>query len=311
MPNASGPPAATAAAVEPAVPAGITVHALRGELGARLARAGIEQPAAEARDLIAAILDEPRFWPSLHRDAVLETQQIAAARLAARRRAAGAPFAYAVGRTAFRHLTLTVDERVLIPRQETERLVEVVLEWTAADARRAGGVTIDVGTGSGAVALALASEGPFDRVIATDISSGATDVARANAIRLANVLRAPVEIRCGDLLAPVRGMQARVVVSNPPYVAFDEARLLPSAVRDWEPPIALFAGAGGLAVTAALVAGAAVVLEPGGLLAIEVDSQRASASADLLRADGRYDEARVHPDLTGRDRIITATRKDG
>lgn len=289
----------------------IAVGALVDELSAGLARAGVPDAGREARDLVAAVRDASRFWPALHREALLEPEQVHAARQAAGRRAAGAPFAYAVGRAAFRHLTLQVDERVLIPRQETEVLVDVVLAWIAADARRTGGTAIDVGTGSGALALALATEGRFERVIATDISSGAARVARANAAVLGAALRAPVEVRCGDLLAPVRDVRARVVVSNPPYIAFDEAPLLPRAVRDWEPPIALFAADGGLGVTAALVAGAAAVLEPGGLLAIEVDSQRASASAALVEADGRYVGTRVSPDLTGRDRIITATRKDG
>src|SRR5581483_7272493 len=99
----------------------------------------------------------------------------------------GAPFAYAVGRAAFRHLTLDVDPRVLIPRQETEVLVEAVLEWVgSAD----GGVAVDIGTGSGAIALALASEGPFARVIATDVSREALAVARGNVERLAPALRA-------------------------------------------------------------------------------------------------------------------------
>jgi release factor glutamine methyltransferase len=302
---AAGPPADRTVSRE------IAVHTLRGEVGALLARAGVDDADVEARDLIAAVVGEARFWPSLHRDAMLRAEQALAARRAARARAAGAPFAYAVGRAAFRHLTLMVDDRVLIPRQETELLIDAVNGWVAEDPRRSGGIAIDVGTGSGALALALANEGRFERVIATDISSGAVAVARTNVARLASVLRAPVEVRAGALLAPVHGLQARVIVSNPPYISYSEAPALPRQVRDWEPPIALFAGNGGLAVTSALILGAAEVLEPGGLLAIEVDSQRALATADLLRADGRYDEVRIRPDLTGRDRILMTTRKDG
>lgn len=290
---------------------GTTVRALRLALGEALAAAGIADADAEARDILAAVAGEPRFWPSLNPGVPLDARVAQRARGAAAQRARGAPFAYAVGLAAFRHLTLEVDHRVLIPRQETEVLVDVVLEWVRSDARRAGGLAVDVGTGSGAIALALANEGAFDRVIATDISAGAARVARANVERLAGVLHAPVEVREGSLLSPVRGERARVVVSNPPYIAYREIVELPSSVRDWEPPTALYAADGGMAVIAALAREAADVLEPGGLVAMEIDCRRGAACADLLRAQGCYHDVRVRPDLTGRDRVLTATRQDG
>lgn len=288
---------------------GELVRDVRRTIAQVLAAKRVDQPDAEARDLIAAVADKPRLWPSSHPDALLEEAVVMAACEAAVRRASGAPFAYAVGRAAFRHLTLHVDDRVLIPRQETEVLVDVVLEWSAA--RGAGGLAIDVGTGSGAIALALASEGGFDRVIATDVSAGALEVARGNAERLADTLRAPVEFRQGALLAPVRGEMARAVVSNPPYISYHEMRELPSSVRDWEPPTALYAADEGMAMIAALARGAGSVLEPGGLLAMEIDCRRGAACAELLRAQGCYHDVRVRPDLTGRDRVLTATRQDG
>lgn len=287
---------------------GMSVADLRYSLGMML-RGRLDEHDAEARDLIAAVAGQPRLWPSAHPKAWLDEDVVTRVCQAAIERLRGAPFAYAVGRAAFRHLTLHVDHRVLIPRQETEVLVDAVLEWSAA--RGAGGLAIDVGTGSGAIALALANEGAFDRVIATDVSTGAVQVARANAERLAGALRAPVEFRQGALLGPVRGETARVVVSNPPYIAYGEMQDLPRGVRDWEPPIALYAGDGGMAVTAALARGAADVLEPGGLLAIEIDCRRGAACAELLRAQGCYHDVRVRPDLTGRDRVLTATRQDG
>jgi release factor glutamine methyltransferase len=226
------------------------------------------------------------------------------------RRAAGAPFAYAVGRAAFRHLTLDVDERVLIPRQETEVLVDEVL---ARLADRPGGVCVDVGTGSGCIALALACEGRFDRVIATDVSLDALDVARANAAHVGRALCAPVEFRHGALLAPVRASEpplaARCVVSNPPYIAYGEAGALPSSVRDWEPPLALYAPNEGMAIIAALVRDAAALLEPGGLLALEVDARRAALAAELAATDGRYAEVAVRLDLAGRERFVLAVRR--
>lgn len=281
-----------------------TVNAVVRELAALLGTAGVADAAREARDIVAAVLDMPRFWPSLNGAETLREEDLSRARVAAARRAAGAPFAYAVGRAAFRHLTLDVDERVLIPRQETETLVDAVLECGAG----AGGVAVDVGTGSGAIALALAMEGSFDLVIGTDVSLGALAVARANAARLAPVMKAPLEFRAGSLLAPVRDVRARVLVSNPPYIAHDEAAALPGSVRDWEPVVALFTGAGGMAATAEIIRGAPAVLESGGLLAIEVDSRRAALAAEIAMADGRYNDVTVRLDLTGRERILLARR---
>jgi release factor glutamine methyltransferase len=276
------------------------------EVVAVLEGAGVAEARREGRDIVAAVVDMPRFWPALHRDEIMGEEVAVAARRAASKRASGAPFAYAVGRAAFRHLTLDVDERVLIPRQETELLVERVLEWATREG--GGGVAVDVGTGSGAIALALATEGCFDRVIATDISMGALQVARANVEHLAGALRAPVELRSGSLLAPVRDVRARVLVSNPPYIAHSEAAALPLSVRDWEPPIALFSGEEGMAATAALVRGAPAVLEPGGLLALELDSRRAALAAEIALADGRYRDVSVRLDFAGRERILLARR---
>ena len=226
-------------------------------------------------------------------------------RAAAARRAQGAPFAYAVGRAAFRHLTLAVDERVLIPRAETEELVQRVLE---AMSDETGGTAVDLGTGSGAIALALAQEGRFDRVIATDISDGALAVARANAARCAPSLRCAVEFRAGEWLAPLAGVRARAVVSNPPYIASGEAADLPASVRDWEPPVALFAEDSGMRDIACIIHRAHTVLDAGGLLALEVDSRRASLAAELALADGHYRDVAVRLDLAGRERFLLARR---
>jgi len=135
------------------------------------------------------------------------------------------------------------------------------------------------------------------------------EMARRNAARLEPVLACPVEFRAGSLFAPVRDLRVAVVVSNPPYIACGEAPELPPAVRDWEPPIALFSGGDGMGATAAIIRGAAELLEPGGFLAIEVDSRRAALGAELAMADGRYGEVSVRLDLAGRERILLATRK--
>jgi release factor glutamine methyltransferase len=281
-----------------------TVAALVRELASMLAAASIADAGREARDIVAAVHEEPRFWAALHEHELVAAERAEAARRAAKLRCAGAPFAYAVGVAAFRHLTLRVDERVLIPRQETEQLVDEVL------ARETTGLAIDIGTGSGAIALALASEGKFDRVIGTDVSRGAVTVAADNAMRLAAVLRAPVEFRQGALFAPVAGIKARVLVSNPPYIAHDEAAALPGSVRDWEPPVALFGAANGMAIISGIIRKAPDVLQSGGLLALELDSRRASLAAELALADGRYRDVSVRLDLAGRERFLIARRKD-
>lgn len=277
---------------------------LAGELSSMLGAAGIVDAAAEARDLIAAVAGESRFWPRVNADAAISDRLADRARAVARRRAQGMPFAYAVGRAAFRHLALRVDERVLIPRQETEELVDIVLR----ERRVPGGVVADVGTGSGAIAIALAAEGAFDRVIATDVARDAIDLARENAAALDTAGATSVEFRVGDLLAPLAGERLDILVSNPPYIAFDEAVELPPLVRDWEPVHALLSPGHGLDHTRRLVAGAPALLCIGGLLALEVDSRRALQVAELVAASGAFTGIQVYRDLSGRDRFVTATR---
>ena len=284
-----------------------TLGALSNEMARVLASAFGHEAEREARELLAALHDMPRHWPLLERSTVMNGDAWTRALNAASRRASGAPLQYAAGRAAFRHLTLDVDERVLIPRPETEQLVEIVLELTADFA---GGVVADVGTGSGAIALALASEGVFEQVIATDVSLDALKVARANVRRCANILRAPVALRHGSLLGPVTERGLRAVVSNPPYIAYDEASALPVDVRNWEPAVALFSGADGMAVTARLVREAAAALAAGGLLALEVDARRAGMAAELVASSGAYDDVRVLLDLTGRERFVVARRRE-
>ena len=266
---------------------------------------GLEDSMREARDIVAALLGVPRHWPLLHENKWVEADAWRRACAAADKRATGAPLAYAVGRANFRHLTLEVDERVLIPRPETELLVDLVLQRCAP-----GGVAVDVGTGSGAIAIALAMEGKFDRVIATDISLDALDVARKNSERYS----INIELVHGSLLATsdVRRptSDVRVVVSNPPYISYDEIAALPASVRDWEPMIALLSGGGGLAITARLVRKAAARLEPGGLLALEVDARRVSLITELVSSEVRYEDVTVLLDLAGRERFVLATRRE-
>jgi release factor glutamine methyltransferase len=262
---------------------------------------------SEARELLALIHDKPRHWPLVAGDQPVSADESSAAMLAAKRRASGAPIQYAAGRAAFRHLTLDVDERVLIPRPETEQLVEIVLGLTNSER---GGIAVDVGTGSGAIALSLASEGRFDHVIGTDVSLDALAVARANAERYADRGCARFELRHGSLLGPVHEGGLRAVVSNPPYISFGEAAALPASVRDWEPSVALFSASEGMATTEQLVREAAGALVARGVLALEVDMRRATLVADFIRTLDAYDDVQVLPDLTGRDRFVVARKRE-
>lgn len=287
------------------VPAVPTFGAMVREIAMDFARAGIPQPGTEARDLVAAVMDKPRFWPALHAQGQPNAGEFHAIREAATRRARGAPFQYAVRRAAFRFLTLNVDERVLIPRPETEQLVELVL---ASSQGKAGGVAVDIGTGSGAIALALAAEGRFSRVVATDVSSDALCVARENHRLVMPSLRANVEWRTGTGLSPLGELAVDVLVSNPPYIAYEELGNLPANVRNWEPSQALCCAGDGLAVTRDIVAAAPHTLRPGGLLALEVDCRRAAVVAAMVEQGGKFEQVAVRRDLTGRDRFVLATR---
>src|SRR5437016_6523264 len=221
-------------------------------------------------------------------------------------RAGGVPFAYAVGSTDFRTLQLSIDRRALIPRPETEGLVDLVLH--AAGTRDAGcgmrGVAADIGTGCGCIALSLATEGDFERVIAVERSPEAAALARENiALRCPPV---PVELREGDLLAPLAGVRCRAIVANPPYLTEAEYRELDPAVRRFEPREALVSGPDGLDATRALLAGGAALLAPGGLLALEIDERRAERVRALARDSG-WPCVSIHEDLFGRPRFLLAS----
>lgn len=281
-----------------------TIGDLLAGCTAMLESVGVGEPQREARDIVAAVLDVPRFWAAANSVADATPDVARSVIRAAMRRAAGAPLAYAVGRASFRHLTLEVNEHVLIPRVETEILVERVLERCTPATRRIA----DIGTGSGAIALSLAFEREFDLVIATDISLDSMAVAAANASALANLLKCAVEFRHGSLLAPLAGEELDAVVCNPPYISFAEIEELPADVRDWEPSVALLCPEDGLSVTRELIRHAPSVLKQRGFLALEVDTRRAGTVAEMVAVDGRYSGVEVLLDLTGRERFVFATR---
>jgi release factor glutamine methyltransferase len=184
-------------------------------------------------------------------------------------------------------------------------LVELVLGLAGQ-----GGTAVDVGTGSGAIALALAAEGRFDKVIATDMSVDALEVARSNLGAIPPQKRTLIDFRLGNLLEPVAGELARAIVSNPPYISPAEKGDLPAGVRDWEPALALFSAEDGMAAIRGIVREAAALLEPGGLLAVEIDSRRAGHARECAETDSRFRDVEIRTDLTGRERFLVARRKE-
>jgi release factor glutamine methyltransferase len=228
------------------------------------------------------------------------------------RRLAREPVAYIVGHRAFRTIDLEVTPEVLIPRPETETLVDVALEALrempiAGPDPEDEPLAIDVGTGSGCIALALAAEDPFVRVVATDVEPGALAVARGNAARLGLARR--VEFVLSDLFADVGERPFDLVVSNPPYVPADEYVALEPNVREYEPRRALYGGVDGLDVYRRLMPGAALLLRPGGTLAVEVGAGQADAVAGIMDAAGAFETPATRADLAGVPRVVHARRQ--
>jgi release factor glutamine methyltransferase len=262
-----------------------------------IAAAGSDTPRLDAEVLLAAALGVDRT--ALFIDPLREVTgpAVRAFQDAVRRRSAGRePVAYITGRRGFRHIELAVDARVLVPRPETELLVEVGVELLARGAR-----VVDVGTGSGAVALALKDERPDLDVAGTDVSADALAVARGNAARLG--LAGDVAFVEGDLLAGVGEVEA--VLSNPPYVADGERAALAPEILRHEPAGALFASADGLDVIRRLVP--AAVAAGARLVAIEVGEGQAAAVGALMVQAG-FADVRARRDLAGIERVVVGSR---
>jgi release factor glutamine methyltransferase len=259
---------------------------------ARLAENGVPSPRVDSEFLVAHVLGVSRtgIYAKGRVVSPAEAEQLAA--LVARR-AEREPLAYVLGEWGFRRLSLQVDRRVLVPRPETEVVVERCLELIADLEAPA---VLDVGTGSGAIALSIADEHPGARVCAVDSSSDALAVARDNVLRLG--LERRVELAESDLLAGVAG-SFDLVVSNPPYVSPRERSGLEPEVRDFEPSVAVM----GFEVAHRIAAEALPVLQPGGWVVLECGDGQAASLTAKLRALG-YDRVRVSPDLAGVDRVV-------
>lgn len=265
---------------------------------------GVESPRLDAEHLLAHVVGVNRLQLYLDFERPLIPSELDGFRPLLKRRAAREPLQYIIGRHPFRELDLEVVPGVLIPRPETELLVEEVLKWSGTSAAEAPTV-LDLGTGTGAIALSLAKEGDFAKVVATDVSEAALTLAERN--RGTAVLAERVELRRGSMFEPLLpGERFGVVVSNPPYVPEVDAASLQPEVRDWEPAEALFGGADGMDFIRRLVAEVRPHMEVGGLLALEVGAGQAPLVAKLLRHRDEFENVAVIRDYSGRERFVFA-----
>jgi release factor glutamine methyltransferase len=278
---------------------GLSRRAVLAEGIAALAAAGLDGAGREALWLWAELSGEAPGTAMLEPHGLVSPECVEAYAAAVRRRAAGEPLAHVTGVVGFRHLTLRSDRRALIPRPETEGLVELVLT------RVSRGRVADVGTGTGCIALSLATEGGYDAVIGTDLSPEALRLAAENR----RAVGARVSLMQGNLCHALRPDSLDALVSNPPYLTAAEYAGLERSVRDWEPELALAAGGDGMDAIARLLDTGIAVVRPGGWLALEIDCARAALCARRAGAAGWTDVA-IHADLFGRERYLLARRSD-
>ena len=276
-----------------------------------LERKGDEHPRLSAEWLLCSVTGLSRVELYVNFDRPLEARELEEMHAAIERRAAGEPLQYVTGEMPFRHIVLKCERGVLIPRPETEILVDAALEGVDAAGEKDVCV-LEVGTGTGCVALSIASERPGTHVVATDLSERAVLLAKRN--REALSLEEAVDIVECDLASgvdPELMGTFSVLVSNPPYIP---TRVLveevPAEVRDFEPELALDGGMDGLDVFRRLLALAPTALAPGGMLAVELFEGALDAAAELTRAQAGWASVEVREDLTRRPRVLVAVREE-
>jgi release factor glutamine methyltransferase len=277
----------------------VTRRELLADASRLLRGAGIAEPRREAGRIWSWLDRVPAVLVPSDDAAPVTPERTAGFLSAVRRRAAGEPLAHVTGWAGFRHLTLRSDARALIPRPETEGLVDLLL------ARVRTGHVADVGTGTGCIALSLALEGVFNRVIGIDLSPDALALARENRREAG----AQVALVRGDLTGCLEDRSLDALVSNPPYLTTEEYGALDRSVREWEPALALRGGSDGLEAIGRLLVEGRRVLRPRAWLALEVDQSRAGQCAARAGASG-YTDVAIHTDLFGRERYLLARRSD-
>lgn len=281
------------------------VQNILNEAARNFAEAGIPSPRLDAEILLAFCLGCDRIDFIKNPAAPVDEKTLASFQELVARRLAWEPVAYITGRKEFWSIVLEVNSTVLIPRPDTEVLVEEALA-----VYKQMGLTeikiLDIGTGSGAIALALAGEIPAARLTATDISAAALATARRNARNLN--LERQIKFLQGDLFEPVDDI-FDIIVGNPPYIADEEYNKLPTGVKDYEPAAALLAGAGGLDFYRKIITGAPGHLKNNGWILLEIGSNQGTQIGNIFESSGQYSNISIRNDYAGLPRVIKARRK--
>ena len=267
----------------------------------------VSEPRASAEVLLAHVLAEDRLYLYLNYDRPMDSTELSAFRACIKRRVAGEPSQYITGIQEFWSLPMRVNPTVLIPRPETEVLVQAALEFIGSAQAK---ITImDLGTGSGAIAIALARELPTARIVATDVSMATLQLARENA-RL-NQVDGQISFVQADMLAATSGgsQKFNLVVTNPPYVSHDDFSALPREIRDYEPRHALYGGVDGLTAIKHIIREAPTVLRQAGGLLMEMGAGQAESVSTLVRDSQYYQSHHIIKDYSGIDRVLVAIKK--
>jgi release factor glutamine methyltransferase len=269
---------------------------------------GVAEPRTSAEILLAHVLGQDRLSLYLNHNLPMEPRELSAFRQSIKRRLTGEPNQYITGTQEFWSLPLRVSPDVLIPRPETEILVQAVLDFVRHGESSLDTI-IDLGTGSGAVAIALARELPTATVVAVDLSLAALELARENAYR--HQVEKRIHFVCGDMLAGMNSSAQKVslVVSNPPYVAQMELQQLPREIRDFEPRTALDGGPDGLAAIRRIIREAAPILPPGGGLFLEIGAGQTEPVSAIVLESQEYQSFHTLKDYSNIDRVLVATKK--
>lgn len=268
---------------------------------------GISNPRLDAEVLLGHLLEKSRLQLYLHFEMPVFQEHLTLFRELIKKRIAHTPVSYLTNHKEFMSLDFYVDERVLIPRPETEQLVETILATETRDSQR----LLELGTGSGVIATSLAVQQSEWQIVATDISENALAVARMNAET--HACAAQIEFLPGDLFEPVEAInmngntQFDWIVCNPPYIKNTERDTLSPDVRDYEPEVALFAGDDGLDVIRRLVAEAPKYLAPDGKLILEIGATQADAVRTLFNAESAYTTYELFKDYAEKERIVLAS----
>lgn len=268
---------------------------------------GSASPRLDAEVLLSHFIKTDRINLYAHPEKTLTEEELCQFNSLIARRRAGEPVAYIVGRKEFWSLPFFVSREVLIPRPETEILVEAILrEYSSGDCKHL--VILEIGTGSGAISVALASELKNARIVATDSSRAALRIAIKNA--RGNRVEPQISFRWGSLFEPV-SEKFDIIVSNPPYISEDEFESLPQGVREFEPRSALVAGTEGTALHRDIITQGAFYLKERGRLFLEMGAGQKGRIVEMLEGLNLYDDIVFILDYSGVERVFTARRKEG